>query len=1392
MNLMPVQLDWKVSKQPIIGALVTLCFGITITVLIASFISRQVQHDVEEKFDALVSEKLEEINERFQSFEYGLRGFRSLIIALGSDADAIDQDQLKHIFTGRNLLKEFHGSLGVGIVYRIKREKEQEFLNHVRKKTPDYQIRQFTPHGGDRWPITHIYPLSGNESALGLDISSEANRERALKYAIEKNKISLTEPITLVQRKSKINHGFLLMLPFYEEHRKNKVDNLNSATGVVYIPLSVEDIFESLSGLNESYTLLAESKAKAVDQIVFYQPRNEFLNEKISLKRNIKINMYGQEWSLQFAALPGIYDNHKNSLVYIYIIGILLSVVVSVLVLNLMTTRKRYLDQLIEKSSLGVIFDSSQDAMIRIDEQWAVTAFNRAAEKIFKVPIKDALGSNVLLLLKSIFNSNDAEQVMQDLNSGEIISSRILLQPLEHGEHKFLAISTFPVTEIKGNNTGYAIAFRDYTARMQAENKVNSLNQSLELQVKQRTADLEQSRRDLQIIFDAAPSLIGYWDANQINRFSNKTYIKWFNKSPEEIKDGHISELLGKELYDLNLPYILGVLKGEPQTFERVIKQKDLSERHTLSHYLPDIVNDKVIGFYAIIHDVTELVSQRKKLTDLINENEVLLSTINQHLLYSVAGLDGKILDANESFSKLSGYSIEELVGSNHRIVNSGFHPKAFWQEMWQTICSGQSWRAEVCNRSKSGEIYWVDTVIAPHRNADGKVERFVSLRSDITHRKLVEEEYKRLTQLLHTVLSAATELSIIATDKNGLIKIFNAGAERMLGYSADEIIDKQTPAILHKPLEVVSRAQELSTIYRKNIEGFNTFIVEAEKHGKEAREWTYLTKEGLEVPVFLTVTVIRDEEGDAIGYLGVSYDISKRIRYENELVNAKLIAEKANVAKSEFLANMSHEIRTPMNGILGMTYLLKRQNLPEDSLSMIDKIISSGDLLLRIINDILDYSRIESNAIELNSESFDLQYEINRIFEMINGAIYNKAVKLKLSNMPKDLPILFGDSLRFGQILINILGNSAKFTSKGEIDVNVKILELDDANHRLLLSLTVSDTGIGISKNKLENIFEPFTQEDSSTSKRFGGTGLGLAITAKLVKLMGGNIHVESEVNHGTVFTIILPFDIDTTTSTLRINDVKKTEVISSHNRLKDIKILVVDDSEINREVAYSILKSEGAEVLLADDGVSALELLATQPKLDIILMDVQMPIMDGYEATRRLKDITEYKATPVIALTAGVLHDQREKALSAGMSDFVGKPFKVDKLIETILSQVVLTLHDDVSPKRVHSHPDNDLDTLEQALVKFKHHFIQDVLPERVVLLKEVLRLNNAEEQREAVVSALHKLSGEAGMVGLDIIGNSARQLEVDFCSDELCMADFYNSLERLIGQITDLLSA
>ena len=523
------------------------------------------------------------------------------------------------------------------------------------------------------------------------------------------------------------------------------------------------------------------------------------------------------------------------------------------------------------------------------------------------------------------------------------------------------------------------------------------------------------------------------------------------------------------------------------------------------------------------------------------------------------------------------------------------------------------------------------------------------------------------------------------------------------------------------------------------------------------------------------------------------------------QLEEARNRALEASEAKSSFVANMSHEIRTPMNAILGLVYLLQKQNLPPSTIDMVNKIENAGRSLLGIINDILDFSKIEANRLDIENIPFQLSSILDNIANIMASSVGEKPVEVVVAPAPKGADFLEGDPVRLTQILINLVGNAIKFTEQGEVVVNIKLLNLDEQNNTCKIRFSVKDTGTGIPAEKQKQIFDAFSQADSSITRTVGGTGLGLTISRHLVELMGGELCLNSQLGKGSEFFFELTFNLSQqTTSTLPnmlhqhilivddhdvvrsllvdtanslgwspvavdsgdkavqvsnknapdekpydiflidwqmpgmdglatakaikeqydktkpppifimvtaydrdalkesndieiIDDILTKPVTSSclynavlaaknkrgeiaplpprtkdsHQRLTDIAILVVDDSEINREVAKAILMGEGATVELAEDGAVALSKVSAD-RYDIVLMDVQMPVMDGYAACRQIKSNPELRALPVVALTAGAFKTQQEAAMDSGMDAFVSKPFNVDELVETVLKLV------------------------------------------------------------------------------------------------------------------------
>jgi len=791
--------------------------------------------------------------------------------------------------------------------------------------------------------------------------------------------------------------------------------------------------------------------------------------------------------------------------------------------------------------------------------------------------------------------------------------------------------------------------------------RLRRLHATEEQRVSDRTAELESARRDLRTIFDAVPSMIAYFDDRQRNRFANRAYGDWFGAAPAALAGQPLRDVLGAALYQRNERYIEGVLRGEPQAFERVAADHDGVVRHYLAKYLPDVSAGAVQGFYVVIHDVTEVVESREALASALRVNDVLVRTINEQILYSVTDTAGIILEVNDNFCAAYGYLREELIGIHYRHLASDQHDPRFWAGMRSAVMAGRTWQGTVCNRMVDGTEKWFDTVVAPYFNEHGVIERYVALHTDVTARRAADAALRHVSALLGNVLQAATEISMIATDTQGLITVFNAGAERMLGYTAAEMVG-QTPTLLHDSGELAGHAEVLSEQLGKPVDGLRTVLQMAERDGLDAREWTYVRKDGSRFPVLLTVTAIHDDSGAVLGFLGVGVDISQRKRDDAILHESIHRAEQASLAKSQFVANMSHEIRTPMNAMLGMLELMLRTDLSARQRDYVDKARNAGAALLALLNDVLDFSKIDAGKLQLDQHVFAVDGLLRGLATVLSGNSVHKQVEVVFDIAPAIPARLFGDGQRIGQVLVNLAGNALKFTHAGSVVVAMAVL--DEEPGAMTVRFSVTDTGIGIPAGQLDMIFDGFTQAEASTARRFGGTGLGLAISARIVDLMGGTLAVSSEVGRGSRFW----FDITlgTVPDDAALPPAVAAPKVERLRRLDGVRLLVVEDNALNRQVAFELLDAEGALVDLAEGGQQGVD-MATDPAqaYDAVIMDVQMPDVDGLAATRRIRAMARLAQLPIMAMTANVAPADRDACLAAGMDSHIGKPFDIDEVV-------------------------------------------------------------------------------------------------------------------------------
>ncbi len=708
----------------------------------------------------------------------------------------------------------------------------------------------------------------------------------------------LTAPITLVQTGG-ANQAFLLLLPVYAtattpvslEERESLLQ------GWAYAPLFMPDVLASLRLDQQDVTLRLSDATSTGSKTQIFGPRADTEQANDQLLQLREINIYGRRWLLEVSLRPE-FVKHQNLVhpEWLFFIGAIFTILLATSLQVWQYSQQQKIALFKDQSQLAAIVSSSSDAIIGKTLQGVVTSWNNGAALLFGYTAAEAIGKRLVDLIVPPDITDQEEMILAAIGRGENVRHFQTQRQRKDGSLVEVSVNVSPIFDDENKVIGASKTVRDITTEKLAERRLKEMNTRLEELVEERTMALEQARNTLQTVLDAVPSVIGYSDKQLINQVSNKAFGDWFGRDPARVPGTHVRDLLGETAFNSSRHYIDAALRGEPQLFERSMQLPGrTSIRHALVNYLPDIGPDnEVRGFYMLMHDVTEITNKRLQLDAALRENEALLSTINQKMLSSVTAADGTLLSVNGNFCALSGYSEAELVGKNHILLSSGLHPASYWKSIWDVLVTGQSWQGVICNRAKDGNLFWLDAVVSPFMDQDGRLERYVGLYLDITHKKAVEEEIRRLNVLFSNVLKAASEVAIIATDIDGMITIFNTGAERMLGYRADELVGKSSPAVFHLLDEVVIRGQELSAEYGKQIEGFRIFVHKPELEGAEVREWTYVRKDGSQLRVSLTVTPIRDDNGRIEGYLGLAIDVSQQYEQQRKLAFASEQLEKA------------------------------------------------------------------------------------------------------------------------------------------------------------------------------------------------------------------------------------------------------------------------------------------------------------------------------------------------------------------------------------------------------------------------------------------------------------------------------------------------------------------
>jgi PAS domain S-box-containing protein len=779
-------------------------------------------------------------------------------------------------------------------------------------------------------------------------------------------------------------------------------------------------------------------------------------------------------------------------------------------------------------------------------------------------------------------------------------------------------------------------------------NGYNSMAES----IGQQTNQLRKAEEKLRNVLEKMPIGAVLIDKNDFIYYRNARFLELFGYTETETPG--IKELFSKIYPDA--AYREWVAQTWQDAVECALEtgQDIESNEYRCVHKKGDVKHLIITGtvlpggeLLANIIDITDRKAAEKELRKLSKAVEQSPASV------VITDLFGTIEYVNPVFTTVTGYTFEEAVGQNPRVLKSDHHPPEFYEDLWTTICNKEIWYGEMVNKKKDGSLFWESVSISPILNNSGEITQFLAVKNDITAKKEAEQALADHERMLTTLVSTIPgTVYRCLMDEHYTMMYITDEVEQLSGYPSSDFIQnvvRSYASLIHP-----DHINLVSEVVQSAVNTNQVFTI----------EYQIINKDKKAVWVYEKGRVEYDDTSSPAYLIGTIIDISDRKKMEEELEQAKEKAEAATRAKSDFLANMSHEIRTPINAIIGMSHLALKTKLTNKQHDYITKIDLSGKSLLGIINDILDFSKIEAGKLDMEIIDFDLNNVMRNLSSMISVKAQEKSLEL-VFNLSPDVPTqLKGDALRLGQILLNLTNNAVKFTEKGEVVVSVQPIEID--KKRALLKFSVQDTGIGMSETQQKMLFQSFHQADTSMSRRFGGSGLGLAISKNLTEMMGGKIGVISETGKGSTFFFTAQFG--------RHEKALQKEFVIPE-LFNGLKVLVVDDNHTFCFTMKRYLEDFGFIVVTTNSGIKAIQIIKNTidnnvKQFDLMFLDWQMPEMNGIDTFKQIHKQFNQKNIPKIILITGFgREDIMKQANDIPLDGFLLKPVTQSLLFDAIM---------------------------------------------------------------------------------------------------------------------------
>ncbi len=1131
-----------------------------------------------------------------------------------------------------------------------------------------------------------IYTMPENKSVINSDISYQAH----VKKILSTHKPVVSDVFQTVQGYRAIAmhvpvfhenqyQGSLAILIDFLSISKRSLENIRigetgyawmtSQNGIeLYCPIpghAGNSVFENCK---EFPTIIAMAQKmvagqKGITTYKFDRIKNRRLETVEKHAVFLPINILDTFWTIVVASsekeVLATLVGFKNKLIFIISLLLIFSFIFSYFSVKAWgivreEEKRRKAQELLKKSEerYREIVEGTENLVTEVDVEGKITFVNIASLKVFGLSPEECIGRKAF----DFIHEEDQEKTIEKFSRWMVekpesatFENRQLNRTT--GESRDMLWSINFVYDDKGEIFSIKSIARDITEH------------------KQTLEALQKSKEYLASVFRAVPSGVVILQERNFTMINDRIF---------EILGYSRDELLGKStriLYFSDEAYENAGKIIYSDIAAQGYSANEFLMRHKSNREIQVLITSSELGCFKeskmSVHCILD-ITDRKKTLEALQKSEQFLAGIF-HTVPTGIGIfkDRRIVTVNERLCEITGYSQDELIGQSSRLLytSEGEYHRC-GKEIYSQVKKHGRCSVEAHLVKKDGQNIHVLINASPLLPKTGDKDIITSIL-DITMRKQAIDELRQSQEFLASIFK--TVHSGIAVLERRKFTFVNERVTEIFGYSKEELIGRATRFLYFTEDEYNAVGENISN--------------QIQTHGFSSMEVRLRHKSGREVQILLTSAALKTSNGSQITIDNI-LDITKRKKDEEELKRyqqhleeivaerteklskanadlkvAKEEADSANKAKSDFLANMSHEIRTPLNAVTGFSELLSTLVTDEKQKSYLEAIKKAGKNLLLLINDILDLSKIEAGKIEIQYSTVSIKTILDEIEQIFSLQASRKNIQFQIHIKDKMPPIIFLDETRIRQILLNIVGNAVKFTEKGFIRISVETFAKTTDKKLLDITISVEDTGIGISKADIDTIFDSFKQQSDQNAVRYGGTGLGLSICKRLIEMMNGQITAESTIGKGSIFKITLK-DVMAKVGEAPAFDKR----IDHHNiRFKNAKVLVVDDIKSNRDLVCELLTNANLDVITAQNGHEAI-LICPEYLPDLILMDIRMPVMDGYEAMQQIRKNVTTKHIPVVAITASSLMGERNKILEKGFDGFLSKPVELNELLSEL----------------------------------------------------------------------------------------------------------------------------